>query len=1062
MQERQRIAKISPPKVADAFPRKRLFQQLDKGRETPVTWIAAPAGSGKTTLLASWLAALRIPALWYQVDAGDDDAATFFHYLGLAAKKTAPLKRQPLPHLTPEYLMGVPVFARRFFENFYDRFKSPFAVVFDNYQEAPEHSALHELMNIGLSLVPEGIRVFVLSRKEPPPAFARLRASGGCLELGWEDLKFNRDEAKGLLGRKEQGVSGKALDELCRVSGGWASGLVLLSDGPAAGSTPDQVSVTLSPERVFGYFATEVLEKLEPEMRDFLIMTSLLPKMTIRTATDLSGRESAAELLASLHSDLFFTEKLGVAGPVYQYHPLFRAFLLARLKESLSPDGLVRLQKKAVLLLEQAGQTEDAAQMCREARDWEQLIPLVLKHAQSLLAQGRWKTLISWIEAMPEPVREQEPWLLYWMGACCSAVSPAGGKEHFAKAFDLFSARQDPAGRFLSLSGMIDSIALGLDTFTELDRCIEWMNGLRREHPDYPSPEIEARVVTSMLNAIYTRQPRHPDVSFFTSRGLALAESLGASDQRAYYYGLVGFIMIFSGELRKAAPVLESYRKALTASQAAPFAQAMFKDFEACYGWMSGDFETAWSSAEQGIAVSETTGVHVFDVFLMGHAAAAAIGSGDLVGAGNMLERMKACVEAAPLTWAETFSHSLAGWKCLCANDLSRADMHADLTVKLGDKAGFASTEYGGYLLKALVLHAMKKDREALAYVAEANKLSRKMNARNAEFLCLLLEADIAFSNDKESRGTALLRTAMKLGREQGYMNAMFWHPPLAADLCAKALERSIEPEYVQELITRRNLVPSDPPFACEDWPWPVRIFTLGRFDLLRQGRPLKFLKKAPKKPLDLLKVLIALGGRAVPETRLIDVLWPDAEGDAGHKAFEITLIRLRELLEVKDAVLLKEGNVTLDHRIVWVDTRAFELLSAGIDAQAASGRAAVVRNFEKALSLYLGGFLPDEAGEWSVSMRERMRSKLLRLAAAAGGCFEEHKEYQAALPCYLRGIEVDELIEELYQRAMICYQRLGRKAEALSVYKRCKTVFASYGIQPSEETEALHGELLN
>jgi len=44
----------------------------------------------------------------------------------------------------------------------------------------------------------------------------------------------------------------------------------------------------------------------------------------------------------------------------------------------------------------------------------------------------------------------------------------------------------------------------------------------------------------------------------------------------------------------------------------------------------------------------------------------------------------------------------------------------------------------------------------------------------------------------------------------------------------------------------------------------------------------------------------------------------------------------------------------------------------------------------------------------------------------------------------------------------MICYQRLGRKAEALSVYKRCKTVFASYGIQPSEETEALHGELLN
>lgn len=1057
--ERRRIAKISPPKVADIYPRKRLFQRLDKERDTPVTWIAAPAGSGKTTLLAGWLATLRMPALWYQVDKGDDDVATFFHYLGLAAKRTAPLKRRPLPHLTPEYLMGVPVFARRFFEDFYDRFNPPFAIVFDNYQEAPDASSLHEIMNIGLSLAPEGIRVFVLSRKEPPPAFARLRASGAFAALGWEDLRFSREEARGLISLRQKGAAAeKILDEMLRITAGWAAGLVLLAEGAGPGAA--QASAGPSPERVFGYFASEVLEKLEPETRDFLILTSLLPKMTTRAAADLSGRENAAELLASLHGSLFFTEKLGIAGAVYQYHPLFRAFLFAKLKESLRPDGLARLQKKAVLLLEQAGQTEDAAQMCCEAGDWEQLVPLVLNHAHTLLAQGRWKTLAGWIEALPAPLREREPWLPYWLGACRSAVSPAAGKEFFSQAFDLFNARRDPAGSFLSLSGMIDSIALGLDTFTELDRCIEQMNALRREYPDYPSPEIEARVVTSMLNAIYVRQPRHPDVSFFTGRGLALAESLDAIDRRAYFYGLVGFILTFSGEFRKAAPVLESYRQALAASQAAPVAQVMFKDFEACYAWMSGDFETAWSAAEQGIAVSGSTGAHVFDVFLLGHAAAAAIGTGDLAAAGELIGRMKSRLAATPLAWAETFYHSLAGWKCLCEGDRSRADAHADLVVTLCGKAGFASTEYGGHLLKGLALHAMKKDCEASGHAAEASRLSREANARNAEFLCLLLEADIAFAMNKENRGVALLRSSLKLGREQGYVNAMYWHPQLVAELCVKALELGIEPEYAKELIAKRNLVPSVPPLASDDWPWAVRIYTLGRFEVLRQGRPLKFPKKAPRKPLELLKALIALGGQAVPEARLIDILRPDAEGDAGHKAFEITLLRLRELLDVHDAVLLQDGSVTLNPRLVWIDARAFDRMSAG--AGLPTSTAASLKTFERALDLYQGAFLPEETGEWSVSMRERMRSRFLRLAAAAGRCFEEKKEFQAALPWYLQGIEVDELIEELYQRAMICYRELGRNAEALSVYNRCKTVFASYGIQPCAETEALRAQLMN
>ena len=96
MRQRQpSIAKITRPKITGAYERKRLFKLLDQRLEGPVVWMSAPAGSGKTTLVASYLDARKLPCIWYQLDAGDADPATFFYYLGLAAKRPLPATRSP-------------------------------------------------------------------------------------------------------------------------------------------------------------------------------------------------------------------------------------------------------------------------------------------------------------------------------------------------------------------------------------------------------------------------------------------------------------------------------------------------------------------------------------------------------------------------------------------------------------------------------------------------------------------------------------------------------------------------------------------------------------------------------------------------------------------------------------------------------------------------------------------------------------------------------------------------------------------------------------------------------
>src|SRR5687767_11082560 len=97
-----RLAKLTRPQTTNAVLRHRLFARLDEALEHPIVWIHAPPGAGKTTLLASYLGTRERSGIWYQVDGGDGDLASFFYYLGLAAQ--APRKRRPMPLLTPEYL----------------------------------------------------------------------------------------------------------------------------------------------------------------------------------------------------------------------------------------------------------------------------------------------------------------------------------------------------------------------------------------------------------------------------------------------------------------------------------------------------------------------------------------------------------------------------------------------------------------------------------------------------------------------------------------------------------------------------------------------------------------------------------------------------------------------------------------------------------------------------------------------------------------------------------------------------------------------------------------------
>jgi len=246
-----------------------------------------------------------------------------------------------------------------------------------------------------------------------------------------------------------------------------------------------------------------------------------------------------------------------------------------------------------------------------------------------------------------------------------------------------------------------------------------------------------------------------------------------------------------------------------------------------------------------------------------------------------------------------------------------------------------------------------------------------------------------------------------------------------------------------------------------------VSIYTLGRFSLLLNGKPAEFGRKAPQRPLELLKAIIASGGREVSSASLMTALWPDVDGDTAQRSFDTTLHRLRKILGDSRVLVMKEGKLSLDGRYCWVDVWSFERLlgqSQRLLMQDVTGKQvfSVDRLTGNLISLYQDHFLANEdLTSWSVSMSERLRSKFIHHLLEVGRYMEKHNCWEQAMHCYRKGIDVDDLVEVFHQRLMACYLETHRLSEGLSVYRRCCQLLSiTLGLQPEPETELLYRSL--
>lgn len=1054
------LAKLTRPRLFRVVDRERLFRQLDGARERGSVWVTGPPGAGKTSLAASYLRSRRLSGIWYDVDSGDADPASLFQYLSLAAPKPRGRNPAPLLALAPEYLADLQNFTRRYFRAFFARLTPTAVVVFDNCHEVPPAAPFNEILRDALAELRVGISVIMLSRADPPTTLARAQANRRLGRLGADDLRLTTEEMREIV-LSERTVDESTLELLQERSGGWAAGLVLMLEHLKASGTVAASGSTETFEQAFDYFAGQVLALVDPPTCILLLRTAFLPRVTVTAAQALTDNEDVGSLLEGLFRQRLFTDRHEGAEVSFQFHALFAQFLRSHAVATL-PAADVRALRAASARLLEAREPSAALRLWIENEDWAAATALILNQARALVADGRWLTLKAWLAQLPQEQVAQTPWLTAWFGSALILVDPPRARATLIRAFEALDGAGDERGRLFCATGVIETHNIDQTAFGDLDRWIAVLARALADDVGFRSRTERLRVHAAFAIAAMLRQPGHARLpSAFQAVRASLSHEMPATVKADTATQLLEYYC-FTGDLR-GARALVSQVAPLFESELPPFRRAGWLVFFSYYAALVGAYADGFKALDQLRVIVQDFGMTWFRFFDLFFRSLLQLMGPSPLDATRLIQQLEAKVD--PTRAGEVAQYQLTRVLLYQAlGEPSLAAYHGGLCLEAtrSTASTFFNILFPTVVASALV-EAGQHDR-ALDLLSQSRALCSGTVHGHHEPLILMVEAYARLAAHQTDRARGLLTEALMRGKSEQSASSFRWLVTGFRRLLAFALAQSIQPEYARTLISEFAI--SAESSDIDVWPWPIKIRTLGGFALAVDGAPVRATRKAPKKPLELLKAVISQGGQSASTAQLTESLWPDAEGDAAANAFEVTLRRLRKLLGREDAIVLEDGRLSLNAGCCWLDTWAFE--RAVVGAQTITAAASPMSDAElgaaseRLMSLYSGHFLPEESDKpWVLGRRQRLASQMFRSLAALGELWEARAAPDRAELVYRRGIELDAASEALYRQLIAIQLRQGHYAEALHTYDQCRRMLmGTLGVEPSAETRALCREI--
>ena len=364
---------------------------------------------------------------WLTLDEVDNDPALFLAYLIAALQRLNPACGTIAQTILSNPGIGMRQVIGVLINDVLETLPDPFVLILDDLHLITE-PAVFVALDYLLERLPPQMHLAVGTRHDPPLTLARLRARGQVAELRLADLRFTLDETTQFLNEKLRlDLSPADLAVLHDRTEGWPAGLRLLAGSlerisTPAGRTAFIQDLAQTDRYVFDFLAEEVLDRQTPQMRTFLLETSILSELTPARCQAVTGRSDAGAILEDLYRRNLFLITVSplpspisnLQYPIYRYHALFAEFLRQRLVQEM-PERVHDLHRRAA---ETQTDPHRAVRHYLAAEMWEQAAQAIEQVGFALLQRGLLDTPSGWIHALPIPIRDAHPHLTRLLGAC--------------------------------------------------------------------------------------------------------------------------------------------------------------------------------------------------------------------------------------------------------------------------------------------------------------------------------------------------------------------------------------------------------------------------------------------------------------------------------------------------------------------------------------------------------------------------------------------------------------------------------------------------------------------
>ncbi len=651
----------------------------------------------------------------------------------------------------------------------------------------------------------------------------------------------------------------------------------------------------------------------------------------------------------------------------------------------------------------------------------------------------------------------EQPWSTYWATRLDAAMDVLQARALFEAAFDAFGARGDRVGELLCIAAIIETFYVDEGPLDPLDR---WIAALVERLPadgQWPSVELEARVIACGVG-ILLRDPSHPLLARWATRGASLVRQLKPGAGRLKLATFLAQYHFLRGEFGRTGLIVDAL-PGLDMAGLLPGEALVWLETVANHSRYVAQYQRGGEAVDAALRLLRQHGMRQHVYALHAHGASLALAAHDLTSAQSHIDAMRPVLDGGPQADQTHYWHFLAGLTLLQGETARAVELARAALDNSGEIGGPYRTAVHSLSLGQALLRA-GESAAALERIDAALDVAQRIDAALLAFTAMLMRAACLLRLRRTDEASQALRLAWGEGAKRDFRAiAVWWLPEVMAELAQAAIAQDIEVAYLRRFVRRHALPGPDPTLA--DWPWPLRLCAFGEFEATLDDVSIaRSAGKTAQRPLDLLRALLAHGARPLPVSTAMQWLWPDADVAAQRKAFDVALLRLRRMLGDARLLHLEGGRLWLDERWSWSDVAALQALMHRIGSAHGAALEALQSWGRQLMELMRGPFLATESADWVLAARERYRQRFV-VSVSQLAAHIEPLDAPAAIRLYERALDIEPLAESLSRRLMRLHANRGDRAEALRVWRACRTMLAvAEGMSPSRETRTLAAEL--